>query len=116
MIRKLLVSWIILAIAVALAVYFVAGVTVTGGIWERFLIAAVFGLISAILGPLLKVLSLPVMVVTLGLFTLVINFGLFLLTALIMPSLMIDGLWPAFLASLLISIVAAILGAIFKGN
>jgi putative membrane protein len=116
MIRKLLVNWVILAIAVALAVYFVAGVTVTGGIWERFLIAAVFGLISAILGPLLKVLSLPVMVVTLGLFTLVINFGLFLLTALIMPSLTIDGLWPAFLASLFISIVAAILGAIFKGN
>ena len=118
MIRKLLVNWVILAIAVALAIYFVDGVTIAGEDWlvQLFLIAAVFGLISAILGPLLKVLSLPVMVVTLGLFTLVINFGLFLLTALIMPSLTIDGLWPAFLASLLVSIVAAILGAIFKSN
>lgn len=116
MIRKLLVSWIILSIAVALAVHFVPGVTTTGGPWQLFLIAAVFGLISAILSPILRLLSLPLMVVTLGLFTLVINFGLFLLTAWIMPSLQIAGLWPAFLASLIVSIVAAILGAILGGD
>ena len=112
MIRKLLVSWVVLAIAVFLAVYVVEGVTLTGGLWQLFLIAAVFGLISAILGPILRLLALPIMVLTLGLFTLIINFGLFLLTAWIMPSLQIDGLWPAFLASLIVSIVAAILGAI----
>jgi len=114
MIRNLLVRWVILAVAVGLTIYFVSGVAIEGGLWQLFLVALVFGLISAVLGPILKLLTLPIMAVTLGLFTLVINFVLFLLTTWIMPSLRVDGLWPAFLASLIISIVAAILGALFK--
>jgi putative membrane protein len=116
MLRRLLISWVVIAIAVAVAVYFVPGVTITGGPWQVLLVAAVFGLISAILGPILRLFSLPLIVLTLGLFTLVINFVLFLITNWIMPSLQIDGLWPAFLASLLISIVSAVLWALLRSD
>lgn len=114
MIRNLLVKWAILAVAIGVTIYFVPGIGIEGGIWQLFLVALVFGLITAVLGPILKVLTLPLMAATLGLFSLVINFALFLLTAWIMPNLKIDGLWPAFLASLIISIVAGILGALFR--
>jgi putative membrane protein len=112
--RNFLVRWGILAVATGLAIHFVPEVTVTGGILEIVGVALVFGLITAILGPILKVLTLPIMVATLGLFSLVINFGLFLLTSWLMPTLDVNGLWPAFVASVIISVVAAILGLIFK--
>ena len=111
---SLLFSWIILAVSVALAVQIVPGVSIEGGFWQVVLVAAVFGLISAFLRPILKLLSLPLIVLTLGLFTLVINLLLFLLTAWIMPSLKIDSVWHAFLASLVISVVSAALVAVVR--
>jgi len=111
---SLLISWVILAISVAVAVQIVPGVSIEGGFWQLLLVAAVFGLLSAILRPILKLLSLPLIILTLGLFTLVINLLLFLLTAWIMPSLKIDGFWHAFLASLVVSIVGGILGAVLQ--
>ena len=111
---SILISWLVLAISVGVAVQIVPGVRIEGGLWQLLLVAAVFGLVGAVLRPILNLFSLPLIVLTLGLFTLVINLLLFLLTAWIMPSLKVDGFWHAFLASLVMSIVGAILGAILE--
>jgi putative membrane protein len=88
------------------------GLTLSGDVWQVLLIALVFGIVNAILKPILKLLSLPVLIITLGLFALVINAALLAITAGLMENLTIDGFWTAVLGALIISIVGAILNAI----
>jgi putative membrane protein len=74
------------------------------------LIAAVFAVVNLSLGTVLRLLTLPVMVLTLGLFALVVNTVLWVVTAWLMDSLRIDNLGAAFGGALVISVVRAILG------
>jgi putative membrane protein len=78
-----------------------------GELWQILLVAAVFGLVNAFLRPIAKLLSLPVIILSLGLFILVINAFMLLLTDLITGDLLeIDGFGRAFLGALIISIVS----------
>lgn len=113
--RSILINWIVIAIAVFAAAWVVPGVQIAGGLVNLAVIAAIFGLINAILGPIIKLLTLPLIILTLGLFALIVNTGLFMLTAAISPALSVDGIWPAFLASVVVSIVTAVLG-LFVGE
>ena len=78
--KKFILRWIINAIALFLAVNFVPGVNLQGGWVSIIWLALIFGLINAFLRPLLKFLTCPLIFLTLGLFTLVINTFLFWLT------------------------------------
>jgi putative membrane protein len=98
--------------ALWVAARFVPGIDLTADIWQILLIALVFGLINAVLKPILKVLSLPVIILTLGLFAIIVNVILLAITAALMDGLTIDGFLPALLGSIVISIVSAILNAI----
>jgi putative membrane protein len=115
---KFILRWVINAVAFYLAVRFVPGITFGGG-WLGILgLALIFGLVNAFLRPLLQFLTCPLILLTLGLFTLVINTFLFWLTAKIghlfgIP-LTIEGLLPAFLGGLVISIVSMVLSLILK--
>ena len=100
------------AAALWVAARFVPGIDLTADIWQILLIALVFGLINTFLKPILKVLSLPVIILTLGLFAIIVNVILLAITALLMDGLTIDGFLPALLGSIVISIVSAILNAI----
>lgn len=111
--RNILINWIILGIAVAVTAWLVPGVQFVGGVVDLAVIAVILGLINAVLGPILKLLTLPLIALTLGLFALVINTGLFILAAALTPALSVDGIWAAFLASLVVSIVTTVLGLIF---
>jgi len=100
------------AAALWVAARFVPGIDLTADIWQILLIALVFGLINTFLKPVLKVLSLPVIILTLGLFAIIVNVILLAITAGLMEGLTIDGFLPALLGSIVISIVSAILNAI----
>ncbi|HSP93365.1 MAG TPA: phage holin family protein [Thermoanaerobaculia bacterium] len=101
------------AAALWVATRIVPGVTHSGSEASLFAVALVFGLLNALLRPLLTVLSCPLLILTLGLFTLVINAVILLLTSGLSGSLGIgfhvDGFWAAFLGALVVSIVSILL-------
>jgi putative membrane protein len=114
---KFILRWIINAIAIFLAIKFVPGIhleSLVSIIW----LALIFGLANAFLRPLLKLLTCPLIILTLGLFTMLINAFLFWLTGQIGQAfgiaLTFDGFWPIFLGALVISIVSIILSLILK--
>jgi putative membrane protein len=106
---KLILRWIINAIAVWIAAFLIEGITLSGNLLDVFLVGLVMGLVNAIIKPVLKLLALPITIVTLGLFTLVINAGMLALVAWIMPSLSIDSFFSALIGGILISIVSTLL-------
>jgi len=112
-IRSLLLRWLISSLAIFAAIYLVPGIHFAGPGWQIGVIAVVFGLINILLRPLLTLLTCPLIILTLGLFGLVINAALLLLTAAVASSLgfqfTIDGFWPAFFGGLVISLVTLIL-------
>ena len=115
---KFILRWIINAIALFAAVSLVPGVTLQGGWTSIIWLALIFGLINAFLRPLLKLLTCPLIFLTLGLFTLLINTFLFWLTGQVGQTfgigLTIDGFWPAFLGGLVVTVVSVVLSLILK--
>jgi putative membrane protein len=87
---------------------------VIGGLGGLLLIAVVFGVVNAVIKPIVKFFTFPFILLTLGLFTLVINALMLLLTAGLLRSLSVDGLAPAFWGGVLISIVSFCLSAFLK--
>ena len=115
---KFFIRWVINAIALYVAVQIVPGMEFSGP-WTGLLwIALIFGLLNALVRPLLKLLTCPLIILTLGLFTILINTGLLLLTTKIAQalgiSLTVNGFWPALLGSLVISIVSVILSLFLR--
>ena len=113
---KLIIRLIINAIALYAAAQLVSGIELTNQIGGILIVALIFGVINAILGPILKILSFPFILVTLGLFTLVINGLLLWLTASLSSYLSISGFWAAFWGALVISIVSWFLSAFLKDD
>ena len=112
---KLIIRVIINAIAIWLTALLLPFISLTDKMLGILVVAIIFGLVNALISPLVKLLSLPLTVMTLGLFTLVINTAMLILTAFLAGDLLaIEGgflemLWYAFLASILISIISTIL-------
>ncbi|OGG78636.1 hypothetical protein A3A36_00075 [Candidatus Kaiserbacteria bacterium RIFCSPLOWO2_01_FULL_52_12b] len=100
---KLFFHWLIAALAIGIAAYIVPDVSVT--IAGALIAAVVLGAFHFFLRPILLVLTLPINVVTLGLFSLVINALLVLLAAMVVPGFGVTGFWTAFLFALVLSIV-----------
>jgi putative membrane protein len=117
---KLLVRWVIAALALFVAAWLVPGITVDGNGWVVYAVMAVIlGLVNAIVRPLLKLLTCPLILLTLGLFVLVINALTLLLASSIAVNwfnvgFYVDGFWPAFLGGLIVSIVTVILSALVR--
>lgn len=110
---RLVVRWLISTLAIFVAVLVVPGIEFVGPGWELGIVAAVFGLVNVLLRPLLTVLTCPLILLTFGLFGLVINAALLLMTAAIAGNLglvfRINGFWPALLGGLIISIISTVL-------
>ncbi len=115
--KSLLIRWGVIAVAVWLTAWIMPGMTIIGGITGILLVSLVFGLINAIIKPIVKLLTCPLVILTLGLFTLVINTLMLMLTARIVPQyLQIDGFFTAFFASIVISIVTVVIGFIISDS
>ncbi len=114
--RHLLLRWIINAIALAIAATFVSGIHVDGGWLVLALVALIFGLVNALIRPVVTLLTCPLIILTLGLFTLVINAVMLLLASWIAGLLgigfSVEGFGPAFWGGLVISIVSFVLSLV----
>ena len=111
---RLLLRWAALAVAIWLATLLVPGVHVTGGAGTYLWVALILGLVNAVLGPVLKLLALPLTILTLGLFALVVNAALLGIAAKITSHLDISGFWPAVGAALVIAVVSAVLHRVVR--
>ena len=114
------VRLLINAAALWVATQVVPGVSYIGG-WLPFLfVALVFGVINATLRPLAKILTFPLIIVTLGIFALVVNGLMLWLTSALAGSLgfgfHVEGFWAAFFGGLVVSIVSFLLSVSFKGE
>ena len=101
---RLIIKWVLMAIIIGIVAAIAPGITVHGGFGTLLWIALIFGLVNVVVGPILRLVSLPLIVLTLGLFLLVVNAALLGITAWLSSRLDVDGFWPAVLGGLLISI------------
>lgn len=106
---RLVLRLIINALALWVAAWAVPGVTLQGDLWELFVVAIIFGLVNALIRPVVRFLALPLLVLTLGLLTFVINAFMLWLTAALTESLVVTGFWPAFWGALVVSVVSFVL-------
>ena len=118
---KLLIRWAIVAFSLFVAALFVPGIHVDGGGWVVYAVMAVIlGLVNAFVRPLLKLLTCPLIILTLGLFTLVVNALTLLLSAWVANyfgvGFYINGFWPAFWGALIVSIVSVMLNVFVKDD
>jgi putative membrane protein len=101
------------AAALWVATHFVSGITYTGSWTSLLLVALVFGVLNASVRPLLKLLTFPLLILTLGLFTFVINAVMLLITGWVSERLYLGfhvaGFWSAFWGGLVISIVSLVM-------
>jgi putative membrane protein len=111
-VRSLLLHWVLNAAALWIAAALVPGLEFTGGPGRLLLLAAVFGLVNSTLRPLLAILTCPLIVVTLGLFTLVINAVMLLVTGRLSESwnlgFTVSGFWAAFFGGLVVGLVSMV--------
>lgn len=99
--------------AVLLTVNIVPGVSVAGG-WETiFLAAVVWSVLTMVIRPVLSILTLPITILTFGLFSLILNAILFWVMTVIVPGFSIEGFWAALLGSLVLSVLAWLIHKIF---
>ncbi len=109
---SLFVRWLINTFALAVVVWLVPSIR-AGGTLALFIAAAVIGFLNAFFKPFLIILTLPLNIMTLGLFTFVINGLVLLLAGSIMGSgLIVEGFWSAFWGALLLTIVSGVLNSI----
>lgn len=113
--KNLLIKWIVNSTALLVVAHVVSGVTLDN--WRTVFIAAlVLGLLNAFLRPVLIFLTLPVTILTLGLFTLFINAFLFYVAAHLVGGFHVSGFWQAFIAALVFSLVSFLLSLVLASK
>ena len=104
---NLLLRWLINALAL-LAIPYVMQTVYVEGFWTALIVAVVLGFLNTLIRPVLRLLTLPITLLTLGLFALVINGLMFWLAAQFVTGFYVSGFWSAFFAALLYSIITAL--------
>lgn len=113
---RFLIKWLILTAAVLLAAYMLEGIRVSGFL-SAFLAAAVIAFLNIFFRPILLVLTLPVNILSLGLFTFLINALILKMASGVIPGFDVQGFWTAVLGALLISLVNWLLTSLLgRGN
>jgi len=106
-----MVKWLINALAIFIVAHIVKGIEVSNTAIV-LVIALVLGVVNAFLRPFIILITLPINILTLGLFTLFINGALFYLVSKIVKGFVITGFWPAFWGYILFSIVSFLLSSL----
>lgn len=110
-----LLTWLLSATSVFLAAKLVPGVEVDG-FGAALAAAAVLGIVNAVVRPILVLLTLPITIVTLGLFLLVVNAACVGLAAKLLPGFHVDGFAPAVLMVIAVTVVSGLLSWLFGGD
>jgi putative membrane protein len=111
---KILINWIVSAMVIFIVAYYVVPGAHVASFASALAVALVLGIINAFLKPVLIILTLPINILTLGLFTLVINALLIMLVSKIVPGFMVDGFLWAFVFGIVLSISNTFLGLLGK--
>lgn len=111
---SLLVSWVITALALLIVAYFIPGFKVDS-LKSALIAAIVIGLVNATLGLVLKIVTFPLTILTLGIFWFVINALMLMLAAKLVDGFTISSFWAALFGGILLSIVNAALKAVIPG-
>ena len=110
MLKQLIFVWVATAVALAVAAALIPSVDIDGGVGTLLWVALLFGLVNGLIGPLLRLISLPLTLVTFGLFGLVINGALLALTAGLSDALDVGGFLATIVAAVIIFVVTTLLG------
>jgi putative membrane protein len=115
---RFLARLLINAAALWVATQIVPGVSYTGGVVPMLAVALVFGIVNAVIGRMTKILTFPIILLTLGLFALVINGLMLLLTSALSSTLglgfHVQGFWAAFWGALVVSLISTILSLFIR--
>ena len=111
---KLLVRWGALALSFWVATALIPGIDVKGGFTTYLWVALLFGLLNATLGSLLKLLTLPAVILTLGLFLVVVNAAMLMLVARWSESLDVNNFGSAIVAAFVMSVVTKVVPSVNK--
>ena len=106
---RLAVNLAVTVFAFWVAVQLLSGMSFTGNLGNWLVVAIIFGLVNAVIRPIVKLLALPINLITLGLFTLVINALMLWLTSWLSGALTVDGFITAFLGAIIISVISTVL-------
>ncbi|MFA6415817.1 MAG: phage holin family protein [Candidatus Paceibacterota bacterium] len=102
---KILIHLIVSTLAIIIATYLVPGATVT--LFSAVVLAVVLGIINIFINPVVKLIALPITILTLGLFSLVINALFIILASKIVAGFEVAGFWTAFWFSIVLSLINA---------
>jgi putative membrane protein len=111
--KRFLIHWLVVALALWVTAYILPGVHIDST--QALAIAAVvLGLVNALIRPILTILTLPITILTLGLFYLLVNGFTFLLASKVVPGFAVSSYWWAVLGALVVSIVSGFVGGFFN--
>jgi len=109
---KLLVRWAALALSFWVATALIPGIDVEGGFTTFLWVALLFGLLNATLGSLLKLLTFPAVILTLGLFLVVVNAAMLMLVSRWSEKLEVENFWAAIFAAIIISVITRLVSSV----
>ena len=106
----LLIRWLTLALAFAVTAWLLDGMEVTGGFGGYLWVSLLFGIVNAIIGTILRIITLPLTILTLGLFSILVNAALLAITDGLSDHLEIDDFfWTTIWAAIILAVVAVLL-------
>lgn len=109
-----LARYVSTVLAFVLTIYLVPGISAPGGWIAVLLVALVWSAITLVIKPVLSILSLPITILTFGLFALVLNALLFWLTAGLVPGFVVAGFWSAFVGALVLSVLTWLINLVLS--
>jgi putative membrane protein len=107
--------WVVNALVLILITYVVPGVDIAS-FYTALIVALVLGLVNAVIRPIIILLTLPINILTLGLFTLVVNAAMFMLVATVVKGFTITSFWSAFLAALIYALFSMLISSTLDQN
>ena len=111
MLGSLLIRWAVLAGAFALTASLLDGFEVSGGFWGYVWVSALFGIVNAVIGTIVRILTLPLTLLTLGLFLIIVNALMLALTDWITDNLTIDEFWWTAIFAVILELIV---GSLFQ--
>ncbi|MGC1481123.1 MAG: phage holin family protein [Chthoniobacterales bacterium] len=108
------IRWVITTVAVMCAAAVLGGIDFDGSVGVLLGASLLLGIANALVRPVLLLLSLPFIIVTMGLFIFVVNAVLLLIVSSVVPGFQVDGFWSAFFGSIIISLVSWALSSFFR--
>lgn len=115
MFARFLIGWALLAVAFGVTSWLLSGMEVSGGVWGYIWVSALFGIVNAIIGTIIRLFTLPLILLTFGLFAVLVNALLLQITDALSSHLTIDEFWwTAIWAAIILAFVSVVLSVAFR--